>query len=112
MMSHYANYIKEKDGIETIETPVGFITYKFLDDGKTVYIFDCYIRPESRGKKMCKNFVTIVEWKAKNRGYTTNLTSVQIIIPNASKNIKTYLGYGYQIIDAKDGVVYLSKEIK
>lgn len=111
-MSHYANYIKEKDGIETIETPVGFITYKFLDDGKTVYIFDCYIKPKSRGQGHCWKFVNIVECKAKEKGYTTNLTSVQLSIPKASRNILTYMGYGYEIISAKDGIVYLSKEIK
>ena len=111
MSSHYAEYIKEKDGIDTIESRKGFITYKYLDDGKTVYIFDCFVKPEYRGNKLCLSFVEAVESKAKQKGYTTNLTSVQLSIPKASRNILTYMGYGYEIINAKDGIVYLSKSI-
>ncbi len=50
MATLYAQYLAERTSDEILETQEGFATYRFLNDGKTVYIVDIYTVPDVRGR--------------------------------------------------------------
>lgn len=56
-MSLWGDYIKEKYNKNTIETDVGFVTYKIVSEGKEFYVDDIYIKPEFRGTGSVLSFI-------------------------------------------------------
>lgn len=77
-MELYANYIKEREGIECEYTDNCFITYKFLDED-TVFVYDIYSSKEVRGKgemlKFCEDFYARLKKEGVGSVYGTTATS-------------------------------------
>lgn len=46
-MKFYADFIKEREGLDLLEFPEGFITYQITND--ELYVANLYIAPEFRG---------------------------------------------------------------
>lgn len=67
-------YKLEKPGVEVIETPHGFITYKL--DGKTMCILELYIRPEYRSQGRGLDLMNRVKEIARKAGATAYMTTI------------------------------------
>jgi ribosomal protein S18 acetylase RimI-like enzyme len=110
--SLYANYIKEREGIDILEMFYGFMTYKLMPEAKTVYLRDCYVLPQYRGQAKVSEMAEIIEKIAFDNGCTISMTSVDLNTLSASKNLKTYLGYGFNVGSVQNNhMMYLTRTI-
>ncbi len=110
--SHYANYIKERDGKSVIENGHGFVVYKMFPNQKECYIEDMYVKPESRMKGIGKEFLDQVIKIAKAEGMAM-VTS--IIRPSqrsvAKGSMMAQLKVGFIIVAARNDEIIMAKEI-
>ena len=111
MANLYARYIKERLGDEYIETDHGFATYRFLDDGKTVYIVDIYVIPEFRNQRIASGIADRVVEIAKRRGAIELIGTVSPRANGATESMKALLGYGMALKSASSEVIVFGRAI-
>lgn len=111
MDSMYAKYVKERLGDEILETELGFATYRYLNNGKTVYIVDIYILPSHRRAGIARNFANLIAEKAKARGAKEMLGTVVPGAKNATDSLKVLLGYGMELQSASTEIIIFRKEL-
>lgn len=110
-MSLWADYLAEREGIETHETEWGFVSYKPFDD-ETMYLMDSYIIPKHRRKGLWYSLEKHCVNKAKEMGYSKIMTSVVIGTKNWDQNLSCLiLKAGYRVSNVSDPFIYLEKEI-
>lgn len=110
-MSLYADYLKEKTGHFVLEIENGFASYKYLDDGKTVYIIDIYVRPEFRKTKIASTIAdSIVEIAVKN-GCNSLLGTIMPSNKGSTTSLKFLLSYGMHLDSSANDLIVLRKEI-
>ena len=110
-MSLYGDYILEHRGDEIVELESGFATYRYLNDGKTVYIVDIYVTPESRRLRgACLIADSIVE-RAKAKGAVELLGTVVPSAKNATVSLKVLLGYGMKLQSSSNDLIVFRKDI-
>ena len=56
--SLYAEFIKERENLEFLETECGFLTFKIV--GAECFIADMYVRPERRNTGACEFLLSIL----------------------------------------------------
>lgn len=110
-MSLFADYIKEREDIETLEFEKGFITFKMLPDN-TIYMKDIYVIPEARREGVGTFLTDKVCEIAKERGCKKVFGSVSLGANNASDSLKAQLIYGMKLHSIKDNMIYLVKDIE
>lgn len=110
-MSFYADYLKEKTNDLVIETDEGFITYRFLNNNKTVYITDIYIVPACRRKHVASSFANEVVKEAKKVGATELIGSIVPSNKNSTASLHVLLGYGMLLNSANNDFIVFRKEI-
>lgn len=109
-MSLYADYIKEREGFETLETELGFATYKF---GKEeCYVRDVYIQPQYRQANIASKLVDTISDIAKKHGYKYISTSVVPSMKGSTDSTKAILKYGFQLLRSEDNMLWFLKELK
>ena len=110
MPSLYAQYIKEREDIETIEDEFGFITYKVV--GEELLIKEIYVVPEHRMSfatvKLAREITDIA--KIFNCKYLSCTVCPSAL--NATKSLKAILSYGFKLIRNHGDLIVLAKEIK
>jgi len=109
-MSLYANYIKERENKEIIETPEGFATYKIFENGEC-YLQDIYILPEFRNSGLATSFADQVCMKAKLAGCSVLIGSVSIDDQNVTRNLKIFLAYGMDVYKIIGSMIFLRKNL-
>lgn len=109
-MSLYAQYLMERTDDLIIETQHGFATYRYLDDGKCVYIIDIYVVPEARNKKIASSLADVIVKEAKDRGAIRMLGSVVPSSKNSTASMKVLLGYGMTLDSAGPDAIFFRKE--
>lgn len=110
-MSLYADYITERTNDRIIEGPHGFVSYRFIDDGKTVYIVDIFVVPEARKALNASHLADMVVSEAKEKGCTTLLGTVVPSTKNSTASLKVLLGYGMELQSASADLIVFRKEI-
>lgn len=110
-MSMYANYIREKTSDHIVETDQGFATYRYLDNGKTVYIMDIYVLPDFRKGYVASTIADAIVDEAKARGCNKVLGSVVPSNKNSEASIKVLLAYGMTLESASQDFILFKKEI-
>jgi hypothetical protein len=75
-MNKYANYLKEREGLDYFEDDTGFITYCFYPEIQAVYLAEVYVIPEKRGTFAALRLFQKAVKIAKYNGYTKLLGSV------------------------------------
>lgn len=110
-MSHFANYIKEREDKDTIESEKGFATYKIYDNGEC-YLQDVYVAPEFRGKHVAYEMADKVSDIAKQHDCHTLLGSVCMDDKNASKNMMVWLKYGFLLYKNMGNMVFFKKDLR
>jgi GNAT superfamily N-acetyltransferase len=110
-MSLYAEYLQERTGDEILELASGFATYRFINNGTSVYIIDIYVEPEHRKTGLASALADqICRW-AKDRGCSELLGTVAMGKPWTTDNTKVMLGYGMAIHSATPEAIIFRKEL-
>lgn len=110
-MSHYAKYIAEKTDDKIIENMSGFATYRYLNDGKSVYIVDIYVVPKERSKGKASLFADIIAKEAKEKGAIEMLGSVVPSNKSSTTSLKVLLAYGFELKSSSNDFIVFRKEL-
>lgn len=111
MDSLYSQYLRERTHDEIIETEEGFATYRFMNEGKSVYIVDIYTIQASRQKGTASGIADKVVEIAKQRGCTELLGSVCPSAKNSTISLKVLLGYGMSLLSSSNDFIVFKKDI-
>jgi GNAT superfamily N-acetyltransferase len=107
--SLYAQYIFERENIESIERRWGFAYYKFEDE--SCYIVNIYVLPEYRKQYAGSSFADMITEIAKERGCTCLLGSCDPELPGADESVKAMFAYGFKLSHINGPLIILKKEI-
>ncbi len=111
-MSMHSEYLKEHHGDEVVEIEdCGFATYRYLNDRKSVYIVDIYVRPDFRKSNLASMMADQIVEKAKKEGATELLGSVVPTAKNSTDSLKVLLAYGMNLKSSGIDLIIFSKEI-
>lgn len=110
VMSMYADYMKEKENLESYECEYGFITYKKMKDA--LYIGDFYVKPQYRGSKHTTAMSNYVETIAKEAGCTMMLAEVNTKDNKPEQGMYVQLRHGYKFSHiVNNSIIYFYKRI-
>lgn len=107
----YADYISERTEDKIIEGPSGFITYRFINDGRSVYVIDIYTVPDERKKGAAGLLADLVGEEAKKAGCTEMIGSVIPSTKNSTVSLKVLLGYGFSLMAASQDLILFRKDL-
>lgn len=110
-MSFYAEYIREVSTDSIIETGYGFVTFRYLNDGKTVYVIEIYVAPEHRGSKKNTLLVDEVVKAARANGCSELLATIKTTNKYATSILKGHIAYGMTLHSAVEHAVVTRKDI-
>lgn len=105
-----AQYIREREGFESIITDEGFASYKITGD--ECYIKDIFTMPDYRGEKVASDIADQITEIAKRYGCTHLLGSVSTTVENPTASTKVLLAYGFKVFSAVQGGIFFRKELK
>lgn len=109
-MSLYADYIKERNGDEIVESEIGFASFRYLNETQ-VYIIDIYIKPQFRKARAASTLADMIIELAKVKGCKELLGSVVPSSKSATDSLKVLLGYGMSIQSASAEMIIFKKDI-
>ncbi len=110
-MSHYGDYIMERTDDLLLEQDDGFVHYRFLDDGETVYIVDIFVPKHCRGGRVATQLADLVCDEARRRGFKTLMGTVMPSAKNSTISLKVLLGYGMRLASAGPDAIFFRKEL-
>ncbi len=110
-MSLYAEYLTERTGDHIFETVNGFATYRYLNDGKSVYIIDIFVKPEYRKGRIATVMANHICFEAKEKGATELLGTVNPSAKNSTSGLRVLLAYGMSLLSASQDVIVLRKDL-
>ena len=108
-MSFYANYIKEREGFEMVETDRGFATYRIL--GEEVYIRDIYVHSDFRQTGEASRIADMIAEIAKLQGCKHMAGTVCPSAKGSTESLKVLLGYGFKLFKSQDDFIIFKKEL-
>jgi hypothetical protein len=111
MNSMYAKYLKEKTQDQIVETDKGFVTYRYLADGKTVYIVDIYVLPDWRQTYAAKAMADNIVEEARKKGCNQLLGSVVPSNKSSTTSVKVLLAYGMNLVSSGNDLIFFKKDI-
>lgn len=110
-MSLWADYVREREGLEVIEKDYGFICYKFFLPNEC-FIQALYIRPEDRVNGKGSELEEEVGKMAIAKGCGLLTCKIDHLNTNSTLSLKAILARGFQIVSADKQVIYCAKELK
>lgn len=109
MMSHYGQYIEEREGLDILENEHGFFTY--LIKGEECYIKDIYIAKEFRRAGVATEFAEKITAIAKENGCKF-LSGTCVPSTNGStESLKAMFSYGFKVHSSSNDLIILIKEL-
>lgn len=108
-MSLFAEYIKETQGRECIESEIGFLSY--VINGEECYIEDIYVKPAYRVTGAGSGLADIVKAKAKAQGCKVLIGTVNGLFKDPTTSAKALLAYGFKIDRIVQNVIVMKMEI-
>lgn len=108
-MSHWAEYLKETRGIETLETDLGFATYLF--NGDTCYIQDIWVKPEVRKQHAASAIANEIKAIAIEKGSKWLMGTVNATFKDPTTSAKALLAYGFKIDRVLENVIVMKMEL-
>lgn len=112
-MELYAEYIKEREGIDLVKKDYGFCTYSIVEEINSVYLVDAYIRKERRREGLASSFFNQIIELGKDSGCDRIIGSF-CLSTNGWKKGKQVLksnGFKYLSKDKKTNMIFVFKEI-
>lgn len=110
-MSLYADYLQERTKDKILESQGGFVTYRYMDDGKTVYIVDIYTVPRARKHGHASALANQVAEEARAQGCTRMIGTVVPSAKGATASLKVLLAYGMALESAGPDYIVMGKEV-
>ena len=110
-MSLYAQFIREASTDSIIENEEGFVTYRYLNDGHSVYMIDVYVIPSARIKGIFLDFVDAIIKEAKEKGCKEILGTISMTNPNRTMIMRGHMAYGMQLDSVANNAIILRKDI-
>lgn len=110
-MSFYADYIKERTNDLILECDHGFATYRYINDGKSVYIVDIFIIQAGRKSGAATALAEIICHEAKTKGCTEVLGTVVPSTKNSTASLKVLLGYGMELKSSGQDLIIFKKDL-
>lgn len=110
-MSLYADYIFERTSDKIIEFPSGFVTYRYLNEGNSVYIIDIYVIPEDRKKGTASELAEIVAKEARLLGAKEMLGTVNPSAKGSTTSLQVLLAYGFELQSSMQDVIIFRKDL-
>lgn len=110
-MSLYGDYILEHRKDRIVEREEGFASFRFLNEGKSVYIVDIYTRPDFRKTKIASEMADEIVEIAKKEGATELIGTVVPSARNSTDSLRVLLGYGMSLQSASNDLVVFRKDI-
>lgn len=110
-VSLYAQFIKEISTDSIIENDEGFVTYRYLNDGYSVYMIDVYVVPSARIKGIFLDFVDQIIKEAKSKGCKEILGTISMSNPNRTAIMRGHMAYGMQLSAISQDAIILRKDI-
>jgi hypothetical protein len=110
-MSLYGEYLTERTDDTIIETVSGFATYRYINDGKSVYIIDIFVVKEQRQNFHATFLADQIVAEAKSKGCTELIGTVMPSSKNSTTSLKVLLGYGMQLHSASENCIVFRKDI-
>lgn len=108
-MSLFAEYLKEREGKEVLETEVGFAIYSF--NGTECYLSDIFVRAGLRRSGAATELADEVSERARIAGCKILSGSVNPRLKSATTSIKVLLGYGMQLHSSSQDALIFVKEL-
>jgi len=109
-MSLYSEYLLERTSIQIIETPQGFITFKFNSDN-SCYIEDLYVKPEFRRSHVASELADQVCVIARSKGCTKLLGSVVPSAKNSTASMLILAAYGMKLSRSMNDFIVFEMEL-
>ncbi len=105
-MSMYADYLRERTDDRIIETEKGFATYRYINDGSSVYIVDIFVAPAFRRDGAASELANRIAAEAKGQGATEMLGSVRPSAHGSTASLDVLRAYGMSLHSAvQDGII-------
>jgi ribosomal protein S18 acetylase RimI-like enzyme len=105
----YADYIREREGKEVLETDKGFAVYSF--EGPYCYIQDIYVKPDFRRSRAAWEMGETISSLAKAKGCKYLSGTVYAGTNGATESLVGQLAYGFKLHSAENGKILLYKEL-
>jgi GNAT superfamily N-acetyltransferase len=106
----FAKYLKEKDGIETLENEFGFIGYKIT--GEECYITQMFTEPSVRGSGKGRELLSALEHLSKSAGCKFIATNIWYADAGASNTMGASLKAGFKLRFGDARGILITKEIE
>jgi hypothetical protein len=110
MKSLYAQYIHERENIETFETESYFFTHKVIED--ELHIYEIFVVPEQRHTMATKEMMDRIELLANEKRVKYIVSTVIPGTNNAEKSMLVQFRYGMKLLRSEENKIYLVKELK
>lgn len=108
-MSKFAAYLKEREGVELIETERGFSIYVIT--GEECYIRDVFVYPEYRKQGAGSDICDTISAIARESGCKIITTSVSPLANNPTLSMDAILRYGMKLNCVLNGLIFFSKDL-
>ncbi len=109
MDSLFAQYIKERENKEIIESDIGFATYYFVD--KNCYIQDIFVKSDFRKSGEASRLADEISKIAKENGCTKLYGSVVPSAKGSTESLHVLLHYGFKLNSSINNFIAMEKEL-
>lgn len=110
-MSHYGEYLLEREGFYTLEDDYGFATYILNKEENLVYIRETFVTKNYRRKGICFGYMDKIVEIAKDREITKLVGSACVNAKGSTESMKMMLAYGFKLRNLNGSMIFLEKEI-
>lgn len=111
MKSLYAQYVKERENLDIVESEKGFATYQIYDNGEC-YIRDIFVAPEFRNTKLTMDMQKQINDIAKTKDCKLLVGSVCLDTNNASKSLQILLNDKWQMYKIIGNMIFVKKDVQ
>jgi hypothetical protein len=111
MSSLYAQYIKERENFEIVESEKGFTTYQIYENGEC-YIRDIFVAPEFRNTKISFEMEKQINDIAKLNNCNFLIGSICLDAKNPSKSLQILLNDQWQVYKTIGNMIFVKKEVQ
>lgn len=109
MLSHYGQYIEEREGLDILENEHGFFTYKI--SGEECYIKDIFITKDARRSGVATDMANKITKIAKEQGCKFLSGTCDPTTNGATESLKAMFSYGFRVHSLKNDMIVLIKEL-
>jgi GNAT superfamily N-acetyltransferase len=108
-MRGYWAYLKEREGVDVVERPYGFMLLK--PDVGALYVQDIFVYPEFRKQGKAQEMLVLAEDMAAKSGFVALRGSCDPTTNGATESMRMALNYGFKLETVHNGLIYYKKEL-